>query len=87
VKDRAFKFDVSETAVLNAGAKIINAQWDFEYGERFSSTQGYSFARTNKKEPVLMVEYTFPRGGKHRIACKVQDDAGGEGMWTGEIEV
>ncbi len=87
VSGRAYKFDVSETAVLNAGAKIINVQWDFEYDGRFTSTQGYSFVRTNKKEPALVVEYTFPRNGKHRIACKVQDDAGGEGLWADEIEV
>ena len=82
-----YVFDASETAVLNAGAKIINVQWDFDYGERFSSTRGYSFIRSKRKEPALQVEYDFPGSGKYRIACKVQDDMGGEGMWTGEIEV
>jgi hypothetical protein len=33
------------------------------------------------------VVYKFPRAGKFTIACKVQDDKGGEGMWTGELEV
>lgn len=28
-----------------------------------------------------------PAAGKHAIACKVQDDMGGEGLWTAEIEV
>ncbi len=87
VSGRAYKFDVSETVVLNAGAKIINVQWDFDYREHFTSTQGYSFVRTAKKEPALQVDYTFPANGRHRIACKVQDDAGGEGLWVGEIEV
>jgi DNA modification methylase len=84
---RAYKFDVSETIVLNTGAKIINVQWDLDYGERFSSTPGHSFVRTAKREPALQVDYTFSRAGRHRIACKVQDDAGGEGLWTGEIDV
>ena len=84
---RTYKFDVSETAVLNAGAKIINVQWDFQYGERFSSTPGYSFIRSKKKEPELQTQYEFPGAGTFRIACKVQDDMGGEGLWTGEIEV
>lgn len=83
----AYKFDVSETVVLNAGAKIINVQWDFDYREHFTSTQGYSFVRTAKKEPALQVDYTFPANGRRRIACKVQDDSGGEGLWVGEIEV
>ena len=59
----------------------------FDYGERFSSTRGYSFIRSKRKEPALQVEYDFPGSGKYRIACKVQDDMGGEGLWTAEIEV
>ena len=87
IATRTYKFDVSETAILNAGAKIINVQWDFDYGERFSSTPGYSFVRGSKKEPELQAQYEFPAAGKKRIACKVQDDMGGEGLWTAEIEV
>jgi len=84
---RTYKFDVSETAILNPGAKIINVQWDFNYGKRFSSTPGYSFIRGKDKEPALQVEYEFPAAGTFGVACKVQDDMGGEGTWTGEIEV
>ncbi len=84
---RTYAFDVSESVVLNPGAKIINVQWDFDYGRRFSSTPGYSFIRTAKKEPALQTQYEFPRAGTYRIACKVQDDMGGEGLWTGQIEV
>lgn len=82
-----YKFDVSETIVLNPGATIINVQWDFDYGKRFSSTPGYSFIRGTKKEPVLQAQYEFPRTGKFCIACKLQDDMGGEGIWSGEVEV
>jgi len=84
---RIYVFDVSETAILNAGAKIINVQWDFDYDNLFSSTPGYSFVRGSKKEVVLQAQYTFTINGKKRIACKVQDDMGGEGLWTAEIEV
>lgn len=84
---RTYKFDVSETVVMNARAKIINVQWDFQYEKRFSSTPGYSFARTGKQEVALQVQYEFPTAGKHHIACKVQDDMGGEGLWTAEMEV
>ncbi len=87
VSGRNYKFDVSETVVLNAGAKIINVQWDFDYREHFTSTPGFSFVRTAKKEPALQIDYAFPASGSHRIACKVQDDAGGEGLWTGEVAV
>jgi DNA modification methylase len=82
-----YRFDVSETVVLNAGAKIINVQWDFDYRDVFTSTQGFSFIRTAKKEPALQLDYTFQVKGRYHIACKVQDDIGGEGLWTDYIEV
>ena len=87
IAPRTYKFDVSATVVMNAGAKIINVQWDFDYDKRFSSTPGYSFVRGSKKEPELQAQYEFPTAGKKHIACKVQDDMGGEGLWTAEIEV
>lgn len=87
IAPRTYKFDVSETVVMNAGAKIINVQWDFDYGKRFTSTPGYSFVRGREREPELQAQYEFPTSGKKRIACKVQDDMGGEGLWTAEIEV
>jgi hypothetical protein len=82
-----YKFDVSESVVMNAGATIINVQWDFNYRKRFSSTPGFSFVRGNNHEPALQTQYEFPSAGKKRMACKVQDDVGGEGLWTSEIEV
>ena len=82
-----YRFDVSETIVLNSGGKIINVQWDFDYRDVFTSTQGFSFIRTAKKESALQVDYTFLASGRYHIACKVQDDVGGEGLWTGYIEV
>jgi len=83
VASLTYRFDVSDTVVVNPGAKIINVQWDFDYdGRQFRSTQGYALSKASA--PVV---YKFPRAGKFTIACKVQDDKGGEGMWTGEIEV
>ena len=80
----AWAFDVGDTAVLNAGAKIINVQWDFDYRDgRFTSTAGFAFG----KGSVTAVEYTFPSPGRKRIAVKVQDDLGGEGMATLVLDV
>ena len=81
-----YRFDVSETVVLNSGSRIINVQWDFDYRDMFTSTQGFSFIRTATKEPALQVDYPFPAAGRYHIACKVQDDVGGEGLWTGYVE-
>jgi DNA modification methylase len=83
VASLTYRFDVSDTVVVNPGAKIINVQWDFDYdGRQFRSTQGYALSKASA--PVV---YKFPRAGKFTIACKVQDDKGGEGMWVGEVEV
>ena len=86
-KRLTWDFDASDSVVMNSGAEIINVQWDFDYGERFSSTPGYSFVRGDKKGSALQVQYKFPSSGKRRIACRIQDDMGGDGFWTGEIEV
>lgn len=85
---RIYKFDASDTIPMNAGAKIANVQWDFKYnGRRFRSTEGYSFAREKDGRARVWAQYEFPRAGKHRVACRVQDDKGGEGFWRGEVEV
>lgn len=84
---RTYLFDVSDTVLLNSGAKIINVQWDFNFGGKFRTTQGYSFLRTSTREPQLQAQYEFPGAGKNRVACRVQDDMGGEGFWVGDVEV
>jgi len=87
IATRTYKFDVSDTIVSNPGAKVINVQWDFDYRKRFASTPGFSFVRGGTSEPVLQVQYEFPSSGKRAVACKVQDDMGGEGIWVSEIDV
>ncbi len=84
---RTYLFDASETIIMNSGAKVINVQWDFDYKKRFSSTPGFSFIRGSKKEPVLQVQYEFPKSGTYRVVCKVQDDMGGEGLRAIDLEV
>ena len=83
-------FDAGDTAVINSGAEIINVQWDFSYnGRRFSATPGYSFRREGSgknRKPVMRVTHKFAGPGKYRVACRVQDSRGGEGMWTGTVE-
>jgi hypothetical protein len=87
IASRTYKFDASDTAMMNPGAKIINVQWDFDYNGRFTSTPGFSFVRGGNKEPILQAEHIFQSSGNKRIACKVQDDMGGEGLWIAQIDV
>lgn len=82
-----YEFDVSESVSLNKDGVIAHVQWDFDYRDRFSTTPGYAFLRDKKTgRPQLLVEYQFATAGKHRIACSVQDDQGGEKTVVLEVE-
>ncbi len=90
LKPLHYAFDASDTTVLNANAKIINVQWDFDYkGPVFRAARGEWFRRRKGKnpEPVLDAQHTFPRAGRFTVACRVQDDKGGEGLGAVEVEV
>ena len=87
---RTVTLDAGDSVVINPGAEIINVQWDLDYdGRRFTATQGFSFqkGRANKSQPQLRITHKFPRPGRFQVACRVQDSRGGEGMWTGDVEV
>ena len=77
-----YEFDTSESIPLNEGSTIVNVQWDFEYLGRFTPTKGFAYGRkrTQKDElkPLFNVQYKFKHLGKTAIACRVQDDLGGE---------
>jgi len=73
-----YEFDISESVSLNPSGRIVNVQWDFNYDGRFVSTKGYSFIRGKENEPMLKASYKFPETGMTNIACRVQDDLGGE---------
>lgn len=80
-----YEFDASESIALNTGAKIVNVQWDFNYKGRFTPTQGFAYGREGsgtKSKPLFVVKHKFKHIGKIPIACRVQDDLGGEKIHT-----
>ena len=84
-----YDFDAGDTQVLNAGAKVVNVHWDFDYdGRVFRAARGEWFRRGKGKDPapVMDAQHAFPRAGRYRVACRVQDDKGGEGMAVIEVE-
>lgn len=95
---RHYRFDVSEARSMNTGGKIVNVQWDFDFRDGiFSATQGYQLCRKERKgkgesgfEGDTTVEYTFAHvepGTEISLACRVQDDLGGEGMLAMKMKV
>ncbi len=82
-----YEFDASESIPINEKSKIVNVQWDFDYRGRFTPTKGFAYGRTANAEPLFNVQYKFERLGKTPIACRVQDDLGGEKIYTEILSV
>lgn len=90
IDSTTYEFDASESIALNIGAKIVNVQWDFDYKGRFTPTQKFAYGREKKVDnikPLFVVRYKFNRLGKTPIACRIQDDLGGENVYTEAITV
>ena len=83
-----YEFDAGDTLLQNAGASIVNVQWDFDYdGRVFRAARGERFRRKGKGGgAVLDAQHAFPRAGRWRVACRVQDDKGGEGEAVIEVD-
>ena len=82
-----YEFDATESISLNAGASIVNVQWDLDYRGRFTPTKGFAYGRDQKGKPLFKIQYKFEHIGKTTIACRVQDDLGGEKIYTEVISV
>jgi len=87
LKSMTYEFDASESIPLNEGSNIVNIQWDFEYLGRFTPTNGFAYGRDAKSKPLSNVQFKFKHLGKTPIACRVQDDLGGEKIYTEIISV
>jgi len=87
VRSLTYDFDASESISINEKSEIVNIQWDFNYLGRFTPTQGFAYGRDDLSNPLMKVQYKFDRLGKTPIACRVQDDLGGEKIYTEVIQV
>lgn len=83
LKSLHYGFDASDTQAYNPDAEIINVQWDFNYNGRTFHAERRPWA----ERASLAAQHTFPHAGTFTVACKVQDDKGGEGMRSATVEV
>lgn len=86
VGPQRYVFDIGGTVLVNPEAQIVGVQWDFNHGDHFTPTPGCSSV-LGKREPSLQMEFEFPIVGTARVVCRVYDDRGGAGVWSGELEV
>jgi DNA modification methylase len=83
LKPLHYGFDAGDSRSYNADGEIISVQWDFNYdGRTFRAER-----RPWKERAALKVQHTFPRAGNFTVACMVQDDKGGQGMFSRQIKV
>ena len=90
VKSRTYNFSAGGSQVFNPDAKLINVQWDFNHRDGiFNADPNTWFGKKKGKNagPTLETQHTFPHRGVFTVACKVQDDKGGEGMETVVVKV
>ena len=92
-----YEFDISEARSMNPDGVLTNAQWDFGYNGFFAPTADYALCRhaaTDREATTfvanLRAEYTFETakpGTEVTVACRVQDDLGGERTKTATLLV
>lgn len=84
-----YKFEAVGARSNNIDGYLINCQWDFNFiGGRFGESE-YALMREQKDGKyvaILKAEKEFEKAGKYVVACRVQDNLGGETIRTEEIE-
>jgi len=85
-----YKFEAVGARSNNIDGYLINCQWDFNFvGGRFGESE-YALMREQKDGKyvaILKAEKDFARSGKYTIACRVQDNLGGEAIKTKEVDI
>ena len=90
IRGRTYDFSAADSQVFNAGAKLVNVQWDFNHRDGvFRAERATWFGKKKGKDagPPLEAQHSFQHLGTFTVACKVQDDKGGEGMETIVVRV
>jgi len=85
-----YRFEAVGARSNNIDGHLINCQWDFNFIEgRFADSE-YALMREQKNGKyvaVLKAEKEFEKNGKYLVACRVQDNLGGEAIKTKEVEI
>lgn len=85
-----YKLEAVGARSNNIDGYLINCQWDFNFiGGRFADSE-YALMREQKDGKyvaILKAEKEFEKFGKYIIACRVQDNLGGETIKTKEMEI
>lgn len=87
-----YSFEAVDAYSTNLDGCLVNCQWDFDYQRgHFSADPQYVLGRRELKdneakerrrkfEAVLTAAHTFEKPGKYMVACRIQDNLGGEAI-------
>jgi hypothetical protein len=93
---RRYAFEAVDTHSGNLDGYLVNCQWDFDFDRgHFAAHKDYILGRKENKgkkvarkfEAVLTAEHEFESAGEHAVACRVQDNLGGESIKSVIVEV
>jgi len=85
-----YRFEAVGARSNNIDGYLINCQWDFNFVEGRFADREYGLMREQKNGKyvaVLSAEKEFERPGKYTVACRVQDNLGGEAVRTKEVTI
>ena len=83
-----YAFEAVGARSNNIDGYLINCQWDFNFIEGRFAEREYGLMREQrdgKYYAVLKAEKEFEKAGKYIVACRVQDNLGGEAVRTKEV--
>ena len=85
-----YAFEAVGARSNNLDGYLINCQWDFNFAQgRFGDSE-YALMREQKNGryvAILKAEKEFETRGKYIVACRVQDNLGGEAIKTKEFQI
>ena len=91
-----YEFEAVDAISTNEDGWLVNSQWDFDYQDGyFTADREYILSRekvTDRRrgerfEAVLTAKHQFETPGECLVACRVQDNLGGESIMTAKISV
>jgi len=85
-----YAFEAVGARSNNIDGYLINCQWDFNFVEGRFAEKEYGLMREQKDgkyAAVLKAEKEFEKPSKYIVACRVQDNLGGEAIKTKEVVI
>lgn len=95
IEGLTYEFEAAGARSNNLDGYLINCQWDFNFHNGLFSEPEYALMRETAKSGKRAGKYVallkctkkFDSPGKYLIACRVQDNMGGEFTKTLEVEI